>query len=133
VIWQKKKSNASVSTENKQKINNKLQQMKGSNKANNFVSPGNNNSLPNAKAIAQLVYNKAHGGAFGVGALGWKPNKSVRNLTATNANKNRFRGINKAMVLANLNARPNKGQAGRAKRILNAILNQPMGNAPAAP
>ena len=130
---QKKKSNASVSTENKQKINNKLQQMKGSNKANNFVSPGNNNSLPNAKAIAQLVYNKAHGGAFGVGALGWKPNKSVRNLTATNANKNRFRGINKAMVLANLNARPNKGQAGRAKRILNAILNQPMGNAPAAP
>ena len=61
----------------------------------------------------------------------WTVNKSVANLTNTNEKKNRFRGLNKAAVVANLNARPNKNQANRAKRVLNAILAS--GNGSAAP
>jgi hypothetical protein len=77
-----------------------------------------------SKAAAQLLYNQAYGGAFGVGLKSgsWTVNKSVQNLVNTNNKMARFIGINRAVVNANLNARPNKRQAQRAKNVLNAII-----------
>jgi hypothetical protein len=85
------------------------------------------------KAASNALYAQAYGGVGGIGVKSgqWTVNKSVANLTNTNEKKARFRGINRAMVVANLNARSNKAQANRAKRVLNAILAS--GNGPAAP
>lgn len=77
-----------------------------------------------SKAAANLLYTQAYGGALGVGLRtgAWTVNKSVLNLTNTNNKMARFIGLNRAVVNANLNAKPNKGQSQRAKAVLNAII-----------
>jgi hypothetical protein len=83
-----------------------------------------NNMNNRAKRAAQLVYNQAYGGLLGSGVTSgqWTVNKSVKNLTNNKVNSMRFAGLNKNLVYANLNARPNRAQANRAKQVFNKIM-----------
>ena len=88
------------------------------------VLKGQGVAVNKSKSAAQLLYNQAYGGIGGIGIRSgqWTVNKSVRNLTNANNKMARFIGLNRAVVNANLNARPNKSQAQRAKAVLNAII-----------
>jgi hypothetical protein len=81
-------------------------------------------AINKSKAAAQLLYNQSYGGRLGVGIKSgaWTVNKSVQSLTNTTNKMARFIGLNRAVVNANLNARPNKNQTQRAKAVLNAII-----------
>jgi hypothetical protein len=89
-----------------------------------IVLKGRGAAVNKSKAAAQLLFNQAYGGRFGVGIASgaWTVNKSVQNLVNTNNKMARFIGINRAVVNANLNARSNQNQARRAKNVLNAII-----------
>ena len=88
------------------------------------VLKGAGAAVTKSKAAAQLLYNQSYGGRLGVGIKSgaWTVNKSVQNLTNTPNKMVRFIGLNRTVVNANLNARPNKNQTQRAKAVLNAII-----------
>ena len=88
------------------------------------VLKGAGAAVNKSKAAAQLLYNQSYGGRLGIGIKSgaWTVNKSVQNLTNTNNKMARFIGLNRTVVNANLNARPNKNQTQRAKAVLNAII-----------
>ena len=93
------------------------------------VLKGQGAAVTKSKEAAKLLYNQAYGGIGGSGLISgqWTVNKSVKNLTNTSNKMARFIGLNRAIVNANLNARPNKGQANRAKKVLNAIIQKQKG------
>lgn len=120
----KRNNNATRAARAAAKLNQEVAGIFSSNLEQAPVAPNLGAFVNKSKAAAELLYKQAYGGIGGIGLKSgqWTVNKSVQNLTNTNNKMARFIGLNRAIVNANLNARSNKGQANRAKKVLNAII-----------
>jgi hypothetical protein len=120
----KRNNNATRAARAAAKLNQDVAGIFSSNLEQAPVAPNLGAFVNKSKAAAELLYKQAYGGVGGIGLKSgqWTVNKSVQNLTNTNNKMARFIGLNRAIVNANLNARSNKGQANRAKKVLNAII-----------
>lgn len=76
------------------------------------------------KNAINKLYRQAYGGVGGIGLHSgkWTVQKSVNSLTRVPNNAKKFRALNKATILAGLNAQPNRSQANRAKQVYESII-----------
>lgn len=76
------------------------------------------------KNAINKLYRQAYGGPGGIGLHSgqWSVQKSVNSLIRSSGNAKTFRALNKATILAGLNAQPNRSQANRAKQVYESII-----------